>query len=76
MITDGDEARNGGVGDDHVLPGGPGLVELAEVAEGVGGRVGAVHASLALRVSVVVGRRKSAFVGVVTATRLKVKWTF
>ena len=26
--TDRDEAQNCGVGDDHVLPGGPGLIEL------------------------------------------------
>ena len=74
MITDGNEARNGGVGDDHVLPGGPGLVELAEVAERVGGSVGTMHATLALRVGVIAfDGRKSAFVGVIATTSLKIQ---
>ena len=47
VISNGCEPRNGGVGDDHVLPRRPGLVHLTAVLEGVGIGVGAVH-SIAL----------------------------
>ncbi len=77
MITNGRKAGNGGVGDDHVLPGRPGFVHPSEVVEHVGVGVGAVHATFAVGDARVFPERRqfvaSALVNVLAAARLKRK---